>query len=301
MSPSMLDSKVPSRETDELWVAVSADGQLRGRLVLADVCCADAVARHGLSPLAALALARGITCTALIPVSDKTDLSVSVQWAGGGVLGSVFCEVRPAVAPETGVRVRGRVKQPAAQMWAQDLSKGQIGRALLPGVVRLMRHNRAGTVSHGEVPLVSGELSEDLQAAFETSEQVPTKLSCAVSLDGTEVRAARGALVQALPGCDPARIHQLELAVEPDMGLDQLVQMTLGDGAIVLERSPVAFACPCSRSRALQGLAVLGRDQDIDMIVKDKGAEVKCEMCAAVYRFSQDELLPLVEGTPGEA
>ncbi len=282
---------------DALWVAISADGLVRARAVIADHTCADAASRHQLSPLATRALARAAVCTALVPASWKDVTRVSVQWAGAGVLKSVFAEVRPS--PD-GITLRGYVRAPTAALWAADPHAPLVGRAIAPGVVRLLRQTVAGAVSHGEVELVTGEFDDDLEALFAASEQVLTRLRAHVTLtpDGHVLRA-RGVLVQLLPGADPDQLPPL--LIDDTSEPAQVLTRVLGADCQILEQTALRFGCPCTRERALAGLSLLTQDDIIDMIAKEGGSDVTCEMCAQVYRFSPEDLLVLVEGGSGDA
>lgn len=283
---------------DAVWVAMSKDGALRARVVRADVTCKDAVSRHTLSPLAAHALSRALVCVSLVPIADKHDRTVSLHFTGGGALQSVFVEARPSADDAQGVLVRGNVRVPDATGWAIDPRGRAIGRALVPGVLRLLRQAPDASVQHGEVELVSGELDEDLEHLFRTSEQVATRVHAVVALDAEGgVTSARGLLVQALPGADPARLATLDaaFALQADSSPEQWLRAALGDNAQVLEKLPLHYGCPCSKERALGGVSLLDRDEIIDIIVREHGTEVRCQMCGKVYRLTPEDLLPIVE------
>ena len=57
---------------------------------------------------------------------------------------------------------------------------------------------------------------------------------------------------------------------------------------------PVQFRCPCSRERSVSALMLVGRDELIDMLEKDGGAELTCQFCNTRYRVSGDELKALI-------
>lgn len=300
----MMKSAPPSADdTDEVVIAVSRDGALRARAARTSAVCGEAVRRHKAGPLAAHALARALTCAALYPASWKDCRRLSLQFSGGGPLRSVFAELRTD-ADDAGPRasLRGYTKMPAATLWAADPRGRRIGRALAPGALQVIRQQPAGGFSQGHVELASGEIDEDLEHYFVTSEQVPTRVRTAVELDDTgAVLGAVGVLVQVLPGGDPARIADLALDdLSPRAPLADLLARVL-DEPVVKETLPVVFACPCSRERALGGISLLQVDEVIEMIAVDKGAEVTCEFCAEVYRFTPEELLPLVEVKGGVA
>lgn len=289
-------------QQDAVWVAMSKDGALRARVVRAGATCKDAASRHTLSPLATHVLSRALVCVSLVPISEKNDRTVSLQFAGGGALQSVFVEARPSADAAQGVLVRGNVRVSDATGWAIDPRGRAIGRALLPGVLRLLRQAHDASVQHGEVELVSGELDEDLEHLFRTSEQVATRVHAVVSLDADgNVTSARGLLVQALPGADPARLAALDaaFALTAEASPEQSLRAALGDDAQVLEKLPLQYGCPCSKERALGGVSLLDRDEIIDIIVREHGTEVRCQMCGQLYKLTPEDLLKLVEMKDG--
>jgi molecular chaperone Hsp33 len=298
--------------TDHVLVAVSQDGLVRARIARTTVLCGEVTRRHKLSTLATHALGRALTCAALYPASWKDCDRVALQWSGGGPLGTLYCEVR---AP--GV-IRGYVKNDAAVLWGADARGPSIGRGLLPaGFVGVLTQRSNGTHGQGQVPLVDGEVHSDLESFFVHSEQVETRLHTHVIVDENDVvTAAVGVLVQALPGAAPERLAGL--VVEADATLDPHAHLARlfgantgvnggqlsGDGESgfrVLEAQSVVFGCPCSRERALAGMMLLGNDGIIDCIVKDGGADVRCEFCGEGYHFTPDELLELVQQAGGDA
>lgn len=249
-------------------------------------------------------LARALTCAALYPTSFKDCARLSLQFVGGGPLRSVFAELRAATDAQgqLALHLRGTTRVPAATLWAADPRGRRLGRALAPGTLQVMRQQPSGGFSQAHVELLNGEVDDDVEHYFRSSEQVPTRVRTAVDLDESgALRSVVGILVQTLPGAEPDRLDHLVLdGVTADEALESLLARVL-DAPMIMERLPLSFACPCSRERALGGISLLSQDEVIDMIAVDKGAEVRCEFCAEVYRFTAEELLTLVETKGGEA
>ena len=62
----------------------------------------------------------------------------------------------------------------------------------------------------------------------------------------------------------------------------------------VLEKHPVEYRCCCSRERVSRALISMGREE-LSSLIEDQGrAELTCQFCDAVYRFSQTELEQLL-------
>lgn len=73
----------------------------------------------------------------------------------------------------------------------------------------------------GTIPLVSGEIAEDITAYFAESEQIPTACSLGVLVEkDLSVAAAGGYLIQLLPGASDADIDKIEA------GISQVGQVT---------------------------------------------------------------------------
>ena len=80
-------------------------------------------------------------------------------------------------------------------------------------------------------------------------------------------------------------------------GLDGegLLRSVLGDFQLeILEKHPVEYRCCCSRERVSRALISMGREE-LSSLIEDQGrAELTCQFCDAVYRFSQTELEQLL-------
>lgn len=62
------------------------------------------------------------------------------------------------------------------------------------------------------------------------------------------------------------------------------------DDVVVFEPHQINFACRCSRTRVAEILRNLGKDELLDIIVKEGEISVDCEYCNTVYQFTQLEL-----------
>jgi molecular chaperone Hsp33 len=264
---------------------------------------AEAVRRHQAGPAAALALGRGLTAGLLLATLTKDEERVSLQVLGDGPLGSLTVDAGSAGT------ARGYVKHPHVALPAASASA--TGRVSLGEVV-----GRTGVVSairdlglrenfRGQTALASGEIDEDVERYLLESEQIASALICdaLVGPDGA-VEFAGGILLQALPGTDGAAIVAAAgeglragglariLAARPESA-DEIIIGALGDrfGEIrLLDRRPVRFYCPCSRTRAATSLALLGNVELSEMILEDGKAEVTCNFCRARYQFDEAEL-----------
>lgn len=291
----MADASPPHSLNDTLWLAVSDDGLLRARVARTTELVREALRRHQPAPLGQKALARALSAVAVFPVDWGKIDRVSIQWSGGGPMGSVFAELR-----EPG-SLRARLTHPGAQPRSPLSGERRgAGLGLLPGgYVSVLRQAPKGSHQHGQVPLRNGEVDEDLEAYFEASEQINTRVRAISAFNDEGLSHAAGLLVQALPGAeaedvtlaDPEAIEGLDPAAAPELWLKTLFRRPFR----ILESYPLSFQCTCGRERAAAGISLLEQEELIEMVVKDKGADVTCEFCNENYRFSADELLTILD------
>lgn len=158
----------------------------------------------------------------------------------------------------------------------------------------------------GQVPLVTGEIGEDLAYYLTTSEQTPSAVGLNVLLDGEDkVKVAGGFLVQVMPDATEEEIARFEEHVQKMPAISQILEeenplksmldaIYGEDEYKILEESPLAFKCDCSKERFAEGLASLGKDEIQAIIDEDHGAEVTCQFCTKHYDFSQADLEEII-------
>ena len=270
----------------------------------------EARRRHGLSPTATAALGRALTGAALLAflLSKTPRERVTLKIEGGGPLGHLVAEA--------GVdgRVRGYVGHPEADVPLSEKGKLDVGRLIGPGELRVMRSLSNGEIYDSSVPLVSGEIAEDLAHYLLKSEQIPSAvlLGVRVSPEGP-VEAAGGMVVQVLPGAPEEAIARLEENLKDLPGFSALLKEKGLTGAVreVLkgldfeptdlgEGVQVRFACRCDREKARDSLRFFGPEELREM-AEEGGAEVVCRWCGEVYRFSPEELRALIADAGREA
>jgi molecular chaperone Hsp33 len=199
--------------------------------------------------------------------------------------------------------VRGCVGLPTTHLPAREDGKLDVGGAIGAGILTVVRFHPSWREPYsGIVPLVSGEVAEDVASYLRSSEQKPCAVALGVHVDdaGT-VDAAGGYLVQALPNASEASLATLEanvLALPPP---SELVRSGLSAGAIAdrllaglgrgeIQRVSPSFHCGCDRERVLRAVALLGRDEMRDIARKGDEIEVRCAFCAERYAIAADEV-----------
>jgi molecular chaperone Hsp33 len=278
---------------------LSADGGLSVRALVATELVREAASRHRTAPTASAALGRALMGAVLLGTGADEGETLQLQFRGDGPLGQMT-----VISDHLG-RVRGYVANPAAHPPPLG-GKLDVGAALGKGILAVVRYHPAWREPYtGIVPLVSGEVAEDIAHYLAVSEQTPSLFAAGVFVDREGVTAAGSYLVQTLPGCDESVIEQLERTVRAlpppsalvrsGAGADGIVDALLaGLGDRVRTRSRPQFHCACSVDKIRRVVALLGRDETREIAQAGEPLDVRCEFCAAEYRLAPDEVGALV-------
>jgi molecular chaperone Hsp33 len=257
---------------------------------------------HGCSRVCTAALGRLLTGASLMGVMLKnTDDSVTLRVNGGGETGAVIA------AADAAGNVKGYMMDPHVELPLKPNGKLDVGKAVgREGNITVIKDVGLQEPAIGQVPLVSGEIAEDLTSYFAVSEQIPTVCSLGVLLDTEgKVGKAGGFIIQLLPTADDTVIDRVEEGVRhlPPVttllreGLTpvEICRRVLPDFTVeVLDEYDAAYQCDCSRARVERALISAGADALREM-AQDEVTEVKCHFCPAVYHFTSKEILELLK------
>ena len=262
------------------------------------VCKAERL--HKTSATCSAALGRLLTGAALMGSMLKDDRDrITLRVNGGGPAGLLI-----ACTDGTG-NVKGCIDHPLVEMPPRadghlDVG-GVVGRDGVLTVIRDNKLQKEPTV--GQVPLVSGEIAEDLTAYYAYSEQIPTVCALGVLVDpDLSIHCAGGYLVQLLPGATDAEITRLEanIAAMPSVTeilqagatpRDMMEKALAGFAPSVLETRQVSYRCDCSEERTREMLLSLGRRELEKLRDEDPRCEVMCHFCHSKYEFDLNRLL----------
>ncbi|MGE5418388.1 MAG: Hsp33 family molecular chaperone HslO [Acidobacteriota bacterium] len=257
----------------------------------------EARRRHDTSPTATAALGRVLTAGVMMGLELKGKESVTIRVNGGGPLGTIL-----AVADSEG-SVRGYVSDPTVEPPVKAQGKSDVGAAVgANGLLEVTRDMGLKAPFVGTVPLVSGEIGEDMAHYFTYSEQIPSLVSLGVLVDRDyTVAAAGGLFVQALPGADMELLKILEDQVlemgtisnriKDSSDLESIINEVFGQIEYdILESREVCFSCHCSQEKVVSILRMLA-PEDIEKALESQGlVEVNCNFCNETYRFNKEEV-----------
>lgn len=287
---------------DEIVRAITGDGYVKAVAVTGRDLVERARNIHTLLPMGTAALGRTLLAASMMGDMLKAEKgALTLQIKGGGPLGTIL-----AVSDCEG-NVRGYVQNPHVELMEKYQGKLDVGAAVgTDGTLTVIKDIGMKEPYVGSIGLFSGEIADDLAMYFVESEQIPTACALGV-LVGTDqsVSAASGYLIQLLPGASEDIITKIETGVQKlgsvshalEGGLDGegLLRAVLADFELeILEKHPVEYRCYCSRDRVSRALISMGKKDLAEMIEEQGHAELTCQFCDQVYRYSKEELEELL-------
>lgn len=256
---------------------------------------------HKTSAVCTAALGRLALGASLLGFGLKgKDDSITLRINGGGPAGSLI-----AVSDSFG-NVKAYIQNPIVEIPLNEMGKLDVRGAVgTDGTLSVIKDLGLKEPYSGQVPIVSGEIAEDITSYLAGSEQVPSVCALGVLVNpDLSVAQAGGFLIQLLPFAPDEAIDVIEKNINSMQSVTKLLSsgMTAEEISMkaleglepnVLDDFEVNYKCDCSRERVKRALVSLGKDQ-LEDIAKDEKTEVKCHFCDKSYNFSSDEIKELI-------
>lgn len=285
---------------DKIIKTISNNGHFRAYALEATQTVSEAQKRHKTWSSSTVALGRTLIAAQILGANQKGDDTITVRVQSNGAITSII-----AVADTRG-NVKGYIKEPNV-----DYKRGSTGEVLVGDLVgqgwfSVVKDMGLKTPYTGQTPLISGEIGEDLAYYLTTSDQTPSAVGLNVLLNEDEsVHVAGGFLVQVMPDAPEAEISDFEARIQKMPAISKLLRSHDHSKAIldaiygqdqykILEESPLAFHCDCSKERFAASIQGLGKREVEKLITENHGAEVICQFCETVYNFSENDLKELI-------
>lgn len=266
----------------------------------------DMVARaeqiHHTSAVVTAALGRLLTAASLMGIMLKnTEDSVTLKVNGGGPVGQLI-----TVADGRG-HARGYAQNPVVEIPLKPNGKLDVSGAVgTDGLLYVLRDTGAAEPYAGCIPLVSGELAEDITSYYATSEQIPTVCALGVLVNpDLTVRAAGGLLIQLLPFCPDEVIDRLEQNIaklrpmtemlDEGMSIEDILRCALdGFEFDVVDSFDPEYRCACSPEKVSGALHAMLDEELRSLPDENDRVEVTCSFCDRVYHFTGADIEQMI-------
>lgn len=258
---------------------------------------------HDTTAVVTAALGRLLTAGTIMGNMMKGDEnSLTLRVKADGPAGSLV------VVSDPGGNVKGYVENPHVTIPPKTNGKLDVGGAVgTNGHLYVLKDVGLKEPYSGIVPLVTGEIAEDITSYYATSEQIPTVCALGVLVNGDRsVACAGGFIMQLLPGADDSTIDKIEenigkLKPVTTMLAENKTIKDIVDAALegfeveVLYTEDVAYKCDCSRERVMKALVTLGPDELKKMADEMPEIELNCHFCNKNYKFTPKEVRALAK------
>ena len=281
---------------------ISTDGSVAVMAVDSTDIVSKAENLHETSAVTSAALGRLLTAAALMGSNLKGENdSITLRLNGGGPAGTILA------AGASNGNVKGYVTNPIVEIPLNAKGKLDVAGAVgKDGTLTVIKDMGLKEPYVGQIPIISGEIAEDITQYYATSEQVPTVCALGVLVNpDLSIKAAGGFLIQLLPFATDEIISKVERSIaslEPVTAMiengitpEEICRKALNEFNLdVLDSCNCSYTCDCSQERVERALISLGKEE-LENLAKENETEVKCDFCNKAYKFDSKQINRLIE------
>lgn len=273
-----------------------------GAVMVSAVDSTDIVAKaeqiHSTSAVMTAALGRMLTAASMMGNMLKGEKSsISLKIDGNGPAGAI------TVAADSTGNVRGYAQNPVVEIPLKPNGKLDVSGAVgTDGNLYIVKDLGMKEPYNGFVPIVSGEIAEDITSYYATSEQIPTVCALGVLVNpDLTVKKAGGYILQLLPFTEDeiitkieqnlARVKPVTQLLDEGMDIEDIVRDVLqGFDVEVIYEQQVEYKCKCARDKVEATLQGLGAKELTEMAADLPSVDVKCHFCNTTYSFTKNDI-----------
>lgn len=256
---------------------------------------------HKTSPVMSAAMGRALTAAAIMGSMLKADddlVSIQIKSDGPGAGLTVTSDSKSCV--------KGYPYNAMVDIPLKPNGKLDVQGALGYGTLTVIKDMGLKEPYVGQIPLVSGEIAEDLTYYFAKSEQTPSAVALGVLVDRDySIKQSGGFIIQMMPDADDeivakleeklANIDSITTMLDKGMSTEDILNAIAGEfEPQILDTVPVSYHCNCTRERVEKALISLGKTELAKIIEEDGKASLHCHFCNKDYEFNKDELTKIL-------
>ncbi|QAT41088.1 Hsp33 family molecular chaperone HslO [Clostridium sp. JN-9] len=253
---------------------------------------------HSCAATASAALGRMLTAGALMGAMLKNEEDkLTLKINGGGQAGNIV------VIAYADTHVKGYISNPSIDLPLNSKGKLDVGGAIgKQGNLLVIKDMGLKEPYVGQVPIVSGEIGDDLAYYFTASEQTPSAVGVGVLVDtDLSIKAAGGFIIQLMPDCEDLaadlityrlqEIPPITTLISSGKTVEEIAEYIFeGMDLKILDSVKPVYSCDCSRERVERALISIG-EKDLKSIYDEgKTEELKCHFCNKSYLFTHEQI-----------
>lgn len=270
---------------------------IRGEIVQLGASLRDMLAVHLYAPGVQRLLGEFLAAATLLSTTLKFEGRLILQARSSGQIPLLMAEC------SSDLQIRGIARG------AQTATSEEFDQLLAEGTLAITVEPLQGKRYQGIVPLSQHSLAASLDAYFEQSEQLQTRLWLACDGD-----SAAGLLLQQLPTqiSRESKLREQQWQHVCTLGetltagellqlpaADLLYRLYHSDPVRLFEPRPVRFQCSCSLQRSRNALSAIAA-AELEDILREQGCiTVDCEFCNQQYRFEREDLADVLSAGTG--
>ncbi len=276
-------------QSDAFYRFIFEEHDIRGELVCLSNSYQDAVRSRPYPGQVRTLLGECLAASVLLSGTLKFDGLLSIQAKGNGPVSLLMAEC-------THYRKVRAVAQWSEEAALEELCLTDLTSHIGEGNMAITIDPDKGQRYQGIVPLMADGLAQCLEAYFQQSEQLETR----IVLFADEQHAA-GLLLQKLPdqkSADPdawnrichlgASITFEELKTLP--GSDIVHRLFHEEDVRLYPEETIDFECSCSRHRTEMALTSIGEKEVYQILEEDHLVSIDCHFCATKYEFDRAQI-----------
>lgn len=282
---------------------ISEDGTLYALALDSTEMVREMQSIHNTSKVCSAALGRLITAGSMMGVLLKGEKNTLTLKISGDGPASPVVAVSNSKGDVKGYIGDARVKLPLNDKGKLDVA-GAVGR---DGFLTVIKDLGLKEPYCAQIPIVSGEIAEDITSYYAASEQTPTVCALGVLVDPeTEnILVSGGFLIQLLPTAGEDTIDLVEKGLKnikpvttmlaEGMKPEDICRAVLPEFSMqTLAEENVEYKCDCSKERVTAALIGAGADGLREM-AEDEQTEVVCHFCNKKYVFPRESILKILK------
>lgn len=287
---------------DRLLKATAMNGTVR--IILADTrdLVEEARKLHDLTPTGAALMSRMLTAGLLMGsvLKNATD-RITIQVKGEGP--SLGCLVTSGM----NLGVKGYLGNPQVHLPLREDGKIDVAGAVgSSGKFTAIMDMGLKEPYVSSVPILTGEIAEDVAYYYTVSEQLPSAVILGESFNKAgQVEAAGGILLQMMPGHDPMLADLLTYRIEElpplssllsqGQSVDEILNYLCDDMYLKINYEGFPrYLCDCSRERVERVFISIGIRELKTLYEEGKSEELICQFCNKGYTFSHEDIGNLI-------